>query len=553
MTDVSRKISDVVLLTDEDDENKCVICIQTGLQDPTILNTCHHFYCFECIEQWMYTNPCCPMCKIPLEKMKHRLRPVPSKFPVEYDQIDGEEVVVEDMLDAFELEGIKNANASSLHVEERAVQKVIADLNHKLEIQLRLLGGNIISKADKDKHEKEIRETIKRYNLLLNKIRTNCPRSEIYNTYEFRRIIYRCNLAPRSRVAPKFPMDVSADSIKTNFKKIKSRLIPYLIREISAILSRIAIDMEPILKNIMNYLIDGTRAARAQLVGYLTGIGVPHPSHFINNMMHFIGSGEKLHVYDENSEYVSRRVGDIRSYFDEEGGDVQVLTENVRRERLPRMDDDRLLALNQRYYDGYNPIDVYRHGNRRRRRSRSDSPIVVHDEDNLSGPNSSNVVELSDEDSEEDDLVSPPTRFAHEDDSTSQTSRFTRFYRDYLPSFYIPRYFPFQNQNQGSSVAQQARALLDTLSSTNQRNENSRSRRNQNPGSNPPPLIDMFEDSPHLNRTVEISDSPMPSNSQPESLSNRTQNDRDILIDDDSDIEVIDRPTLSKRPRIQDL
>lgn len=91
MTDANRKTSDVVMVTDEDGENKCVICIQSEIRDPTILNTCHHFYCFECIEQWMYTNPCCPMCKIPLEKMKHKLRPIPFKYPVEYDQINGEE------------------------------------------------------------------------------------------------------------------------------------------------------------------------------------------------------------------------------------------------------------------------------------------------------------------------------------------------------------------------------------------------------------------------------------------------------------------------------
>lgn len=128
-------------------------------------------------------------------------------------------------------------------------------------------------------------------------------RSEIYNTFEFRRIIYRCNLAPRTRVAPKFPMDVSAESIKANEKKIRTRLIPYLVREFCALLNRHVIDISPIMDKVVEYLKDGSRQSRNNLVSYLSSLGIGHPSHFINNMMHFIGSGQKLNVYDENCEY----------------------------------------------------------------------------------------------------------------------------------------------------------------------------------------------------------------------------------------------------------
>lgn len=230
-----------------------------------------------------------------------------------------------------------------------------------------------------------------------------------------------------------------------------------------------------------------------------------------------------------------RRVEDIRNYFDEEGGDVQVLTENVRRERLPRIDHDYRPALNQHYYDGYSPADAVRHANRRLRRSRSDSPVVVFDDDSFSGPNSSNVVQLSDEDSDDDDYRPPPP---------PPPATNSRFY-DYFPSFNLfPNVLPFQNRSRVRSItdiAREAEALLNTLrNSSAAANEQYRNQ-------NPPDVIDMFNDSPDMNQTVEINDSPLPSNSQSEPLPNRNGNlGTTLTIDDDSDVEVIDRPSLRK-------
>lgn len=76
---------------DDEDGHKCVICLSIPLQDPTILNTCTHYFCFDCIQQWLYTNPTCPMCKISLDKLKHKLNPCPTQFPVDYKKVNGEE------------------------------------------------------------------------------------------------------------------------------------------------------------------------------------------------------------------------------------------------------------------------------------------------------------------------------------------------------------------------------------------------------------------------------------------------------------------------------
>ena len=35
----------------------CVICLDTNLKDPTILDGCQHHFCYECINQWLLTNP----------------------------------------------------------------------------------------------------------------------------------------------------------------------------------------------------------------------------------------------------------------------------------------------------------------------------------------------------------------------------------------------------------------------------------------------------------------------------------------------------------------
>lgn len=207
-------------------------------------------------------------------------------------------------MEEFELAYIRDAKPAPMTVEENAIQTVIKDLRMKQERQKQLVNDGLITKADYSKYTREIHDMTLAYNHLLNKIRTNRPRREIYNTPEFRRTIYRCNLAPRSRLAPKFPINATPEYITKHEKEVRKKLMVYIVREFAAVLDRQVLDIEPLLNRVINFLKDVSRQARNDFICYLSEIGVGHPSHFINNMIHFLSSGQKLNVYDEYTEYV---------------------------------------------------------------------------------------------------------------------------------------------------------------------------------------------------------------------------------------------------------
>jgi len=497
------------------------------------------------------------MCKVPLEKLKHLLQPRPTKFPVEYDKVKGEILVVEDMLETFELEQIRNANRGSLTLEENSILAVIQDLTEKLKQQKYLLNRQLIQKEDQMKYSKQIQDTLQNYNLLLNKIRTNGSRSEIYNTFEFRRIIYRCNLAPRTRVAPKFPMDVSGESVKANEKKIRTRLIPYLVREFCALLNRHVIDISPIVDKVIEYLKDGSRQSRNNLVSYLSSLGIGHPSHFINNMMHFIGSGQKLNVYDENCEYAPRGANDIRLYMGGDGGDVQILNETIRRR------DN--LGRHQRRLAGYPDViplspfgsfnEDIRDRERRSRRLRveSNSPRMSREPsvEDLTEPwnedsasTSSRVIMVSDEESSDDEIIPPPENVGR-----------SRWNLLDFPSFggninFLRNVFPSRTRN----IRQEADDFMESTFGNRQ------SRISSLPNLSIPRIRNELSD---LRNTISQATRELnmegPSSSR-QGSSSTTQpitiddSNNSIVLDDDSDIEVVaDRQPPPKRPRYHDL
>uniref|UniRef100_A0A914YJT0 RING-type E3 ubiquitin transferase n=1 Tax=Panagrolaimus superbus TaxID=310955 RepID=A0A914YJT0_9BILA len=116
----------------------CVICLDTQLKDPTILDSCLHFFCYECINQWLLTNPSCPMCKKQLNKIKHNLSPLPEAFPVPYNSVSGDEKTVEDLLTDYEMGFLREQSYSPLNVERRCIEEAIELLYHKT-IRLRNL------------------------------------------------------------------------------------------------------------------------------------------------------------------------------------------------------------------------------------------------------------------------------------------------------------------------------------------------------------------------------------------------------------------------------
>lgn len=46
----------------EDSSLTCVICMDTEMEDPVMLKTCHHQFCRDCIEDYFSHKPICPFC-----------------------------------------------------------------------------------------------------------------------------------------------------------------------------------------------------------------------------------------------------------------------------------------------------------------------------------------------------------------------------------------------------------------------------------------------------------------------------------------------------------
>lgn len=55
------------------DDAKCPICL-TLYKDPSIIRTCEHVFCFDCIRKWISQKPNCPLCKQRVDLIKHRFK-----------------------------------------------------------------------------------------------------------------------------------------------------------------------------------------------------------------------------------------------------------------------------------------------------------------------------------------------------------------------------------------------------------------------------------------------------------------------------------------------
>ncbi|KAF9105832.1 hypothetical protein BGX27_009421 [Mortierella sp. AM989] len=58
--------------SDDDTKSYCVICLNT-CEDRTVLETCHHEFCFHCILQWSMISHSCPLCIQVFESCIHNI------------------------------------------------------------------------------------------------------------------------------------------------------------------------------------------------------------------------------------------------------------------------------------------------------------------------------------------------------------------------------------------------------------------------------------------------------------------------------------------------
>uniref|UniRef100_A0A7E4ZVG4 RING-type E3 ubiquitin transferase n=1 Tax=Panagrellus redivivus TaxID=6233 RepID=A0A7E4ZVG4_PANRE len=311
-------------------DSNCVICLEKTPTDPTLLSCCSHYFCYVCISTWIFNNPSCPMCKKPLEYIKHKLRPVPRKLPANFDDFDGEIENVPDKIADYELDLIRSLpDNHDFRYETQYVTENLTRLYANLDRIEHFIETQAFAKRDGMKSKNEIVETISRYSqlkvLLMSKDHPP-SRETIYNNPEFRRIIYRFNLGPRNRIAPKFPFDSSPSNVEQHLKTVRARLIPYLSMELAGILQKTVIDFDRYLNVIMDYLLEKNKNQKTTYTKQLNMMGIANPHHFLSNLTHYLNSGQRLNIYHENTEWRPRGEIGFRHLFTD-NSDVQVISE----------------------------------------------------------------------------------------------------------------------------------------------------------------------------------------------------------------------------------
>jgi len=175
------------------------------------------------------------------------------------------------------------------------------------------------------KATREIDRDLNEYKQLLQKFET-APRSELFNESSFRRVIYYRNLMPRSICAARFSLAFTAEFVKNNIPMVRNQLFPYLVREVSSITRKDCILIDDYMNALLNYF--AKKTSRLDIVTFLSKRGIKNPHQFLNNLFHFVSTGQCLEVYDQNSEYIPRAV----SYFREEqpdDEDVMIVNANM--------------------------------------------------------------------------------------------------------------------------------------------------------------------------------------------------------------------------------
>ncbi|CAD5218936.1 unnamed protein product [Bursaphelenchus okinawaensis] len=121
----------------------------------------------------------------------------------------------------------------------------------------------------------------------------------------FRFVIYFSNADRTTVIKTSTDVDMTPEYVKNNYELIKTKLRPFLLRELRA-LCRVKVfslcDLtELILKCIMNI-----QNSKSRLQATLKSMGIKHPLSVFNSVMAFVGANQSLKLFDSNSRYVKR-------------------------------------------------------------------------------------------------------------------------------------------------------------------------------------------------------------------------------------------------------
>ncbi|KAF7638827.1 RING-type domain-containing protein [Meloidogyne graminicola] len=320
-------------------EKVCPICLHHW-NDPTVLDNCNHIFCFDCIVEWTKLKPVCPLCKCSLELLKHRLW-INNNSVLNWET-EGQILLfsenIMELRSEYELERLMEKSSRPPEHERQSVihlvKHMLGELHALRSLSITTYASDTIFKKAIDELNKELEE----YKELLINFNTNqYTRAELFKSPAFRRVVYKENLSPSSICQPLFNIALNADYIKKNRDIVKTHIMPFVIREISALTRKSplcqlqskkpdVIEINVYMKNLMDYFTK--KIKRQQIVTFLSQRGIENPHQFLNNLLHFASSGQTLRVYDQNSEYRVRRSNYVGDFFPEDD-DVLILNTNV--------------------------------------------------------------------------------------------------------------------------------------------------------------------------------------------------------------------------------
>lgn len=95
---------------------------------------------------------------------------------------------------------------------------------------------------------------------------------------------------------------IDENYVKENRARLRSDLLPFVVREVHAITGLEAINIQKLM-DLMLDTMENPNQRRDILFDYLRTLGVDHPRTFYKHVQDFVASDQSLLLYDTNSRY----------------------------------------------------------------------------------------------------------------------------------------------------------------------------------------------------------------------------------------------------------
>lgn len=293
----------------------CAICLGS-CSNKCFSDTCMHQFCFNCLLQWSKIKAECPLCKQPFKSIIHNV-----KSNEEY-----EEHIVEQPLPAHLLDNdqfhliLPHSPPTPRHHRFHFRTTFTVNTHGENAIQRMLMSHSLTNGITISNYLPHSSHSIRP------RRRARCT------TTNFRRSIYDSNLWASVHSDP-MSMTMRFREITPEFFRAnpqsRTRLVPWLNRELNALLHENTQDVMEVVDTIMDYLLRYhicSRPFRVLLRSYLNN----RTDHFVHEFYNFMRSPFDMIGYDRHVNYFERPTTPIPSVdiSEDDDSDVMIIEEN---------------------------------------------------------------------------------------------------------------------------------------------------------------------------------------------------------------------------------